>query len=185
MKSNLKTMTISLTVLTVLAGAALGIVNFFTADPIAEAQLKAKKEALAAVLPQFDNDPYEQCTTVEGLSVYPAASEGQAVGAAVESFSDNGFGGRVTILFGFDIAGRAKGYSVLSHSETPGLGANMQTWFDDEGTSHNVIGTSVPLKVKADGGEIDAMAGATISSRAFVEALNKARSVFEKFTAQQ
>ena len=184
MKSNLKTMTISLTALALLAGAALGIVNYYTADPIAEAQLKAKKEALEAVLPPFDNDPYEQSTTIDGMAVYPATNGGKAAGAAVESFSDNGFGGRITIPFGFDAQGRVKGYSVLSHSETPGLGANMQEWFDDEGTTHNVIGTSEPVKVKADGGDIDAMAGATISSRAFVEALNTARQTFNKSQQQ-
>lgn len=184
MKSNLKTMTISLTVLAVVAGAALGIVNFYTADPIAEAQLKAKKEALEAVLPQFDNDPYADATVVDGLAVYPATNGGKPAGTAVESFSDNGFGGRITILFGFDDKACVKGYSVLSHSETPGLGANMQQWFDVEGSTHNVIGTSTPVKVKADGGDIDAMAGATISSRAFVEALNKAREALNKSQQQ-
>ena len=185
MKSTMKTMTLSLTVLTVLVGAALGAVNYLTAGPIAEGALRARHEALAAVLPPFDNDAFGDRTERDGCTVYPAEKDGDKVGAAVESYSDNGFGGRINVLFGFDASGKVLAYKVLSHSETPGLGANMQTWFDDEDTGHTVLGTSVPLKVKADGGEIDAMAGATISSRAFLEALNRAREVLTTYTTER
>lgn len=178
-------MTLSLTVLTVVVGCALGVVNYFTAEPIAEGALKARRDALSAVLPEFDNDLFADVAAVGNCKVYPATLGGNRVGVAVEAFSDAGFGGRISVLYGFDDEGKVLGYKVLSHSETPGLGANMQNWFDDEGTGHCILGSSVPLKVKADGGDIDAMTGATISSRAFLEALDAAREALDSYNSQQ
>ena len=84
--------------------------------------------------------------------------------------------GRITILAGFDNAGTLTGYRVLQHQETPGLGAQMDTWFMPDAGHGMVVGSNAPLAVKADGGEIDAITGATITSRAFMEAINKART---------
>ncbi len=66
------------------------------------------------------------------------------------------------------------GYKVLSHTETPGLGERMCTWFSEAGTTHDIRGKNAPFGVRADGGDIDAITGATISSRAFLEAVNRA-----------
>ena len=70
--------------------------------------------------------------------------------------------------------GRVTGFRVLSHSETPGLGAKMGEWFSAEGTSHDVTGHTQPFTLKNHGGDIDAITGATITSQAFMEALNRA-----------
>ena len=72
-------------------------------------------------------------------------------------------------------------YSVLQHAETPGLGSKMQDWFRLEGTDRNVLGSDLsqgPLRVKKDGGTVDAITAATISSRAFLDAVNRAYSAF-------
>lgn len=179
MKSSFRNMVLSLGGLTLFVGAVLAGVNIITAKPIEEAARKARIDAMAAVLPPFNNDIAAGAVPCDGgLTLYPALLDGRAVGAAVETFSDNGFSGRFTLIAGFDANGTLTGYKVLEHSETPGLGARMAEWFCAEGTAHNVLGTAKSLAVSADGGEIDAITGATITSRAFLEAINKAREAF-------
>ena len=80
-------------------------------------------------------------------------------------------------MAGFDADGRLTGYRVLSHAETPGLGAKMDTWFQTD----KVIGTDTDIAVRADGGDIDAITGATITSRAFTDAINRARHAFNDY----
>ncbi|MDE6564695.1 MAG: RnfABCDGE type electron transport complex subunit G [Muribaculaceae bacterium] len=167
-------MTAGLCGIALVAGAALAGVNILTEEPIAEAQAAARRQAIAEVLPQFDNNPADEAYEYDGLTLFPAKMSGADVGMAVETYSDNGFSGRFTILAGFDMAGRLTGYRVLSHAETPGLGARMSDWFSEDGTQHSAIGHTMPFGIKADGGDIDAITGATITSRAFMEALNKA-----------
>ncbi len=168
-------MVLSLTIMTAVSAAILGSVKMFSEPRAAAALDRQKREALASVLPAFRG--VESAQTADGLTVYRATDgNGQSVGVAVESFSDAGFAGRITVLFGFNADGSLRGYNVLSHSETPGLGANMATWFCADGTTHNVLGTTGPLKVSKDGGSVDAITGATITSRAFLEALDRARA---------
>ena len=174
MKSTLLNMILSLTTLTLLVGAALGGVNYFTTEPIAKANEAARHEAIAAILPPFDR--LESQTGGE-LTVYPAFDGPDLAGLAVETYSDTGFGGRIVLMAGFDADGRLTGYRVLSHAETPGLGAKMDTWFQTD----KVIGTDKEIAVRADGGDIDAITGATITSRAFTDAINRARHAFNDY----
>lgn len=182
MKSSLKNMVLSLTVLSVVLAVLLAGVYNLTARPIAEAQQKVLAEAMAAVLPPFDNEISADTVTIGGHRVYPAYEGGNFVGAAVETWSDNGFGGRIVLIAGFDADGSLHGYRVLSHAETPGLGAKMDTWFCAPEGHRSVLGTTSSLSVAADGGSVDAITGATITSRAFLEAINAARGVFESLT---
>ena len=168
-------MMLSLGGITILAGAILAGVNLLTEEPIAQAKAETLRSALQEVLPPFDND-ISPDTLPSGLVRYDATLAGFASGTAVESFSDNGFGGRISVLFGFDRNGCVTGYRMLSHAETPGLGAKADTWFSAPGSTHNIICSSAPQRVRADGGDIDAITGATITSRAFLEALNSART---------
>ena len=121
------------------------------------------------------------------LRIYPAKSGGEMVGAAVESFTKKGFGGEIKVIVGFDMDGKITNYSVLSHSETPGLGAKMQEWFSTEKGNQSVIGRKIDgkgLTVSKDGGDVDAITAATISSRAFLDAVNKAYTAFSGTDAQ-
>lgn len=180
MKSTPLTMTLSLTVLCLIAGAALSAVRSLTAEPIARAAAEARAEALRAVLPPFDNDPAAEAIDAgDGLTLFPATADGTPAGMAVETFSDAGFSGRISLLVGFTADGTLNGYSVMQHSETPGLGARMAEWFRSPEGSRSVIGTRGTLAVRQDGGEVDAISGATITSRAFTEAINRARQAFE------
>lgn len=182
---SLKNMLLSLTGFSVVAGALLGWVNDVTAGPIAEASASALSDAIALVVPGFDNNPAESPEEVEAdgvtYKVYRATKGGEFIGAAVES-SASGFGGTLSVLVGFDAEGNIIDYSLLSHAETPGLGSKAADWFK-EGGKGDITGKNPgksPLAVTKDGGEIDAITASTITSRAFLQAVNNAYSVYMK-----
>ncbi len=176
-------MAIVLTAVTVIAGALLGYVNDLTKGPIADANAKALSDAIAVVVPGFDNQPTENPETIEvngaSYTIYKATKGGEFIGAAVRSTS-NGFGGPLTILVGFDADGNIIDYSLLSHAETPGLGSKADIWFKKDGKG-SVIGMNPgknPLSVSKDGGNIDAITASTITSRAFLAAVNNAYQAY-------
>ena len=181
MKSTLKNMTAVLFGITLVASAGVGAVNMITAEPIALAEQAAKVEALKGVLPAFDATTPETKTIDEmPITVYTATSGDEVVGYAVETMSKLGFGGAVRMMVGFDPDGRVVNINVLEQTETPGLGTKMC----DEGNPllGSVKGQRLEdkqlvdgkLAVRKDGGDVDALTAATISSRAYVDAVNRA-----------
>ena len=103
----------------------------------------------------------------------------QDLGAAVES-TTGGFGGNLKVLVGFDIDGKILGYTLLEHAETPGLGAKADKWFQ-KGEKGDIIGKDPkePLTVSKDGGQVDAITASTITSRAFLLAVNNAYNAYK------
>ena len=183
LESSLKNMVIVLTGVTVVAGALLGYVNELTKGPIAEANAKALSDAIKLVVPGFTNNPAESPEIVElnGVSykVYKATKDGEFIGAAVES-SANGFGGALTVLVGFDKEGNIIDYSLLSHAETPGLGSKAADWFK-KGQKGDITGKNPgegALVVNKDGGDVDAITDSTITTRAFLNAVNNAYAAY-------
>lgn len=182
LENSLKNMFLSLTVITVVVGALLGAVAMVTAEPIAQATAAAQTQAIKAVAPEFDT--VGEATTAtstngEAATIFPVMKGGQEVGKAVQAITKNGFGGKVTVMIGFDAQNNISGYAVLNHAETPGLGSKMPDWFQKDGKG-NVIGKNPGtnnLTVSKDGGEVDAITAATISSRAFLDAVAQAYSV--------
>lgn len=190
MKSNLATMAASLTLIAAAMGAALGLVHDITAAPIEAAKEKATTEALESVLPA-DCHGLEigkpEKITIDGdakpVTLYAVHSpEGKLIGAAVESWTMDGFSGEITVMAGFDANGAISGYRVLQSAETPGLGAKADAWFRDTQAGRSIIGTTQPLAVSKDGGQIDAITAATITSRAFLGAINRARAALQIYT---
>lgn len=183
MKSTMKNMVMSLTLIAAGMGALLAWIHHLTAAPIAASMLNAKIEALAEVLPEFDNNPLatEEEKDVDGIRmhVYTATLDGTVTGRAVETSTPDGFSGEIVIMAGFDADGAVTGYKLLSHAETPGLGAKADKWFCDPTGRRSIIGSKAPVYVSKDGGEIDGITAATITSRAFLEAVNKARKAIE------
>ena len=107
-------------------------------------------------------------------------SHQRPLGVAVES-TTMGFGGDLKVLVGFDDSGKVLGYTLLQHAETPGLGAKADKWFL-EGSKGNIVGKcpgDKPLKVTKDGGEVDAITASTITSRAFLLAVNQAYEAYQ------
>ena len=183
LESSLKNMLLVLTGVTVVSVALLAWVNEITKEPIAAANAKTLSDAVSAVVPGFDNDPIadKKMQEVNGVeyAVYPATKGGEFIGAAVEA-SAMGFGGELKVLVGFDAQGNILDYSLLSHAETPGLGSKAVDWFK-KGGKGDISGKNPgasPLTVSKDGGEIDAITASTITSRAFLNAVNVAYSAF-------
>ena len=170
LESSLKNMVIVLTGVTVVAGALLGYVNELTKEPIAQANAKALSDAIAIVVRGFEGATYK---------IYKATKGGEFIGAAVES-SANGFGGALNVLVGFDKEGNIIDYSLLSHAETPGLGSKAADWFK-KGGKGDITGMNPGAKaltVSKDGGQIDAITASTITSRAFLKAVNNAYAAY-------
>lgn len=184
LESSLKNMALALTGFSVLAGGILGWVNGITTEPIAQANAKILSDAIKVVVPEFTNNPAEESKVVEldgkTYKVYTATKDGKFVGAAVES-SSMGFGGDLKVLVGFDPEGKIVNYSVLAHAETPGLGSKSAEWFK-KGAKGDITGMNPgekELVVSKDGGQVDAITASTITSRAFLLAVNNAYKAFK------
>ena len=162
---------LSLTLLAIctVVAALLAAVNSYTAPIIAKQKEEKTQLAIEAVLPGGGEAvPFEDDT---GMVTAVYASDG---GWAVQ-VSANGFGGEVNMMVGIDKAGNVIGISIISHAETPSLGAvAAENNAAGEGFRSQFAGLSGTLAVKKDGGTVDAISGATITSRAVVEGVNVA-----------
>ena len=204
LESSLTNMLLVLTLVSVVAAFLLAFVNKVTSSTIAEINAETLSAGIKSVLGVGAD---EQITTnekdVDGFVVYEVSRDGNWIGTAVKSTDKSGFGGDIVVLVGFDTEGKIKGYEVLSHAETPGLGARAGEWFrtatssetkevsalgklffgnPDPAGSHNIIGRNIAdgeLKVSKDGGDIDAITASTITSRAFLNAVNNAYKVYK------
>lgn len=185
--SSFKNMFLSLSLICLTVAVLLAQVNKMTAKPIADAKAMKLQNAISEVVPEFDNDPTAEAFMMpagagDSLLVYPAKKGGRIVGYALNSFSNNGFSGNIQIMVGFDMAHKIVNYSVLQHAETPGLGSKMVEWFKDAAKpSQSVIGRDLSkgaLAVSKDGGDVDAITASTITSRAFLEAVNRAYNAY-------
>jgi len=176
LESTLLNMFVVLTVISLISAAALAFTYAQTKPILDEQARQAQIQAVARVLPEFDNAPTEEVFTADGfpgVELYPATSGGESVGIAVRTWSDAGYGGEIRLMVGFGPDGTITGTSVLSHAETPGLGATMtEASFQEQFVGMNP-GTE-PLMVTKDGGSVDAITAATISSRAFCDAATRA-----------
>lgn len=180
-------MVLVLTSITLVAAVALGSVYNLTKEPI-EASKRAKKEnAIKEVLPPYDRLDEEEMVQIEGLAdpfyVYKAYQGEEFVGAAVQTYSKNGFSGEIKVMVGFDIKGNIVNYSVLEQKETPGLGTKMVDWFKTEKGNQDIRGMNGAknkIAVSKSGGEVDAITAATISSVAFLEAVRFAYSAYSQ-----
>ena len=186
MKSTLLNMVAVLFCITLISSAGVGLVNMITVDPIAEAKAKAVNDAILAVLPEFDE---KQSTELDidamPIKVYTATAAGQTVGYAVETMTKSGFSGVVKLMVGFAPTGEVLNVNVIQQAETPGLGTKMC----DEGNPliSSIQGQKLESKklvdgrlaVKKDGGDVEALTAATISSRAYVDAVNRAYMAYK------
>ncbi len=178
-------MVICLFVICLMGSALLGGVYLLTSEPIAAAKARKTNMAIAAVVPEFDNDPgsEKQAVTYKGKSynVYPASQKGSPVGYAVEARTTKGFGGAIVLMVGFQPDGTIENIAVVSHTETPGLGDKMEASKSDfikQFPGKNP--EQFQLTVKKDGGDVDAITAATISSRAFCDATSLAHKIFQQ-----
>lgn len=191
-ESSLMTLMLSLTIITLVAASALAAVYSMTKSPIEQSKLAKKNYAIQLVLPGFDAskgkiEPIKFAFEGEkdSLTVYLAILDNSIYGAAVETFTNKAFSGRFDIMVGFDKEGKVLGSEVLKHNETPGLGDKIDKSKNDfslQFVGRKLNGT--PLTVKKDGGDVDAITAATISSRAFCDAVDRAFSAYSSVKEQ-
>lgn len=169
-------MAIVLTVISVLAGAALAYVNELTRGAIAEIQQRNEAQAIKAVLCD-DNAVITDTVTNGDVVVYVAEN-----GAAVKTTDplNGSFGGGLTIMVGLSKDFQVLGYTVLLSNETPGLGAKADEWFQKGGKGEIVGKTAGQLATTKDNGEIDAITASTITTRSFLRAVNNAYAEYAK-----
>ncbi len=181
-------MTLVLTGVAVIMGGILAFVNHLTEGPINDQKAKALADGIKTVMVCDDiivakTDTVRQ-NDAKGKEVtyiiyQTQDKQGKDLGAAVES-TTGGFGGDLKVLVGFDPEGKILGYTLLEHAETPGLGAKADKWFQKDGKG-NIIGKTPaePLTVSKDGGQVDAITASTITSRAFLLAVNNAYQAYK------
>ena len=184
-ESTLKNMVLTLFVISLVASVALGYVYEFTKGPIEVAKAAKVNDAIKAVVPACDNNPsaevYKVAYEKDTLNVYPAKKGGQLVGVAVETYTEKGFAGHISLMVGFLPDGTINDIAVVSHHETPGLGDKMEK--AKSNFSLQFMGKNpkdFKLMVKKDGGDVDAITASTISSRAFCDAVTRAYNAFMK-----
>lgn len=167
-----------LLLIALVCAAAIGWVYELTKDPIEEAKAAKTKAALSEVLPAFESvsTPEERAVDGDKIKIYKATSKNATVGYAIETFSNKGFGGKMKIMVGFKPDGTICGTSVISHSETPGLGDKIDKSKSD--FSKQFDGKhphTFRLGIKKNGeGDVDAITASTISSTAFTDAVKRA-----------
>lgn len=159
-----------LTVCLVSAGLLAGVYELTKAD-IALAEKNKQENALKGVLPEFDTIKTD---SINGAPVFKALKNGVYVGAATIT-SDLGFSDQIVVMVGIDNAKNIVNYEVLSQKETPGLGTKCVDWFKEQINGKSI---STDFKVTKDGGDVDAITAATITSRAFLDAVKKAENNF-------
>ena len=189
LESSITNMVLVLTGVAVIAGGALAAVNHVTEAPIAEQKAKTLQDGIKSVMGGGE----VQLANVDTICQKDAKGKdvtyiiynvndpkGDYLGAAVQSVS-GGFGGDLKVLVGFTPAGDILGYTLLEHAETPGLGAKADKWFQ-QGQKGDIIGKNPasPLTVSKDGGEVDAITASTITSRAFLLAVNNAYTAYKE-----
>lgn len=184
LESNLKNMVISMTVITAAAAAILALTYSLTLKPINNIYEKTIAEAISKVIIGDADVEYRVEDPIEenGFVFHKVfSSESQMLGVAVES-TVNGFGGPLKVMVGFNPEGDILGYDIVEHSETPGLGAKAGKWFK----VHSIIGMNPgdeSFDLKKNGGYVDAITAATITSKAFLKAINEAYKATFGFVA--
>ncbi len=172
-ESTLINMIIAMLVIAIVAGFAITEVYLVTKAPIAKVEKKKQEDALKTVLPDFDNITIVD-TLADGkpVEIFKAYKNNELIGYAVNTYSMNGFSGEIRLMAGFLTDGTINNITVLNHKETPGLGSKMaEEKFLSQFRNKNP--KTFKLNVKKDQGDVDAITAATISSRAFCDAVTR------------
>jgi electron transport complex protein RnfG len=175
-------MFLSLLIFTGVASFALAGVYNVTKEPIAKVEKLKKEYAIKQVIPDFDTVFTREVTIPDQarpIGITEGLKDDIPVGAAVQTYSMKGYSGLVELMVGFDTNACITKIEVLQQKETPGLGTKIETpEFREQFYGKNL--SEFQLKVKKDGGDVDAITAATISSRAFCDAVQRAYDTYQK-----
>lgn len=174
----------TLLLISAIAALSLGAVFNLTKEPIALARKAKQEAAIKSVLPAFDELKITKIKSAledDSLQFNQGFVDGQLVGTAINTFTNKGFSGNIKLMVGLLPDGTINNISVLEHKETPGLGDKMQKskspWSEQFNGKKS---ETFKLDVTKDGGQIDAITAATISSRAYVDAVKRAIATYKQ-----
>lgn len=180
-------MVLTLTIIALFSAFILGAVEQLTREPIQKAKNQRELEAISEVVKDFDNNPFTEKMIIlsadkkDKLELYPARKDGIVNSVAIKTYSNNGFGGKIEMMVGLFIDGSITGYKIIDHKETPGLGTKVsEPKFKEQLNGFNPKKNK--LKVRQDGGDVDAVTAATISSRAVLDGISRAVDAYNNFT---
>jgi Na+-translocating ferredoxin:NAD+ oxidoreductase subunit G len=188
-ESSFLNMVLTLFVVTALASFILASVFNLTAEPIAMAREAKKQFAISQVVPEFDRLQTQKYIPTDGgdsLEFNFAYKNDELVGVAVNTWTSRGYSGRIFAMVGFDPSGKIIDVVHLSHAETPGLGDKIDKKKSDWSNQFRGFDPAVRiLKVRKDNGEVDAITAATITSRAYLDAIQRAYNTYMAVMADQ
>ncbi len=163
--------TVTLFLICLIATFLLGVTNSVTAPIIADLAVETEIKSRQVVF--SDAASFGEVKQADDASIVEALDEnGEKIGYVVVNIA-KGYGGDISVMTGVDLDGKVTGVNILSHSETAGLGAKAATEKFRNQFSGLISGITVS-KDKAGGNSIDAITGATITSRAVTQAVNAA-----------
>ena len=195
LNSSLTNMVLVLTCVAVVMGSVLALMNEVTKEPIAQQKQLALEKGIKDVMPAASGElTVAEPDTVKGtfdkkectfIIHRVSDASGQSIGAAVES-TTLGYGGNLKVLVGLQPDGTVSGYTLLEMNETPGLGAKADKWFQSDGKG-SIIGKQLDPKslldvkpAKGGKGDVEAITASTITTRAFLKAVNQAYLTYIK-----
>lgn len=189
-ESTFLNMTLTLFIISAIAAVALASVYNLTKEPIENVRKQNLQNAIGVVVPDATRgkfEDFEQVTVpaADGageITMYKVIVDGKFVGMAVNTFSMKAFSGYISVMVGFTPDGTIIDSDVLEHKETPGLGDKSQkssSLWNEQFKDKNP--KTFKLMVKKDGGDVDAITAATITSRAYCDALQRAYDTYMKF----
>ncbi len=180
MANTIVNMALSLFIVASVAAVALASVYNATKGPIENVKKQKIIDALGSVLPDFDGEPVRVAVLPydggkDSLILYYAYKGDSLAGIAVETYSNMGFTEQIKIMVGFKPDFSINNTAVLAHKETPGLGDKMDASKSDFPLQFiDKNPAEFDLRVTKDGGQADAITAATITSRAFCDAVDRA-----------
>jgi len=180
-------MIVVLTVICGISGFALSFLKQSTAAQI-ELQLLTYVQgpSLKLVFADYDNDPlkdrkkFAHPETGKPINVFPAIKDGKLIAVAIEDFG-GGYGDDIGVMVGFDMENDVlTGIGITTMKETPGLGTRVAEW----NFRKQFVSQVLPVDTKSNGGEIDTISGATISSVGTVVAVKNASKVYKSLKGE-
>ncbi len=170
----MQSLSLKLALICAVAAMALAQVDGLTREPIRQAEARAQREAVEAVLPSFARLAGDtlRAGQPDQAAYFTGHDSLGVVGTAFSAISDQGYSGEIEVMIGLDANGAINGVRILRHAETPGLGANYAdpVVLDDFYKGQRAV---TNWKVTKDGGQIDALTGATVTGRAICDAIEQ------------
>ena len=190
-ESTFLNMVLTLFLVTGISALTLGYVYNVTKGPIEAAKQEKLNSLIGIVVPgasdaevsdKIEVIPADGDELSEPLLFYKVHKDGELIGTAIRTYTNRGFSGYISVMVGFDPNGVILDSNVLEHRETPGLGdkicKTVNPWNEQ---FKDINPAEINIKVRQDGGQLDAITAATITARAYSDAIQRAYDTYMNY----